>query len=155
MGATAAAPASTISAPPVPAMPIAPTTAPATCPNCGYTKTPPGKPRCYNCNKLLPSVAIPTAQAMAPGLGSAPAPAPAPTQTPPPPWASAPAPAPAQTQTPPPPWASAPAPAPAQTQTPPPFPGMSAPPVACSKCGYAKTPPGKSRCYNCGASLAG
>jgi hypothetical protein len=176
MGAAAAAPASTISPPPAPAMPIAPTAAPATCPNCGYAKTPPGKPRCYNCNKPLPGFATPPAQAMAPGLGSAapiaptapvptqtppppwasaPTSAPAPTHTPPPPWASAPAQAPGPTQTPPPPWASAPAPAPAPTQTPTPFPGVSAPPVACPKCGYAKTPPGKSRCYNCGASLAG
>ncbi len=33
-------------------------------------------------------------------------------------------------------------------------PGTPAP-VACPNCGYARTPPGKSRCYNCGQPLYG
>jgi ribosomal protein L34E len=96
----------------------------ATCPHCGYSKTPPGKRSCFNCGRPL--------DAVAPGPAAAQPVAPAPV---------APAPVAALQQTAPgaSPGVSAPAPMPAVG--------------ACPHCGYSKTPPGKRSCFNCGRPL--
>ncbi len=77
------------------------------CPNCGYARTPPGKTNCYNCGRPLSAV-------LAPGELSAKA----------------------QNS--------------AQAIDGP----TAATSVACPNCGYARTPPGKANCFNCGRSLS-
>ena len=77
------------------------------CPNCGYTRTPPGKTNCYNCSRPL---SAPPAQV---GLAAA-------------------------------------VPGLAQTDA---RPAAAAFGVACPNCGYTRTPPGKTNCYNCSRRL--
>ena len=127
---------------------------PAACPNCGYSKTPPGKRSCYNCGRPLP------VEGETPVAGPQVAPAASP-----PPWASPPT-QPVQAEPAPPAGAAQPdvpawsqpaqtpaAPA-AQQVVSPAAPGWAAPTLAaCPNCGYAKTPPGKRSCYNCGRPL--
>ena len=141
---------------PAPVAPVwtQPAAAPVACPSCGYAKTPPGKRSCFNCGKPLDAAAIPAAPAAAPypvaPTWTPPATAPiAPTWTQPAPVVAAPAPAPvAPSWTPP---AAAPIAAPAPVA--PVWTQPAAAPVACPSCGYAKTPPGKRSCFNCGKPL--
>ena len=112
----------------------------AACPNCGYSKTPPGKRSCYNCGRPLP------VESETPVAGPQVGPAASP-----PPWASQPTQPdmPASIQ-------------PAQTLAnsvplqvvAPAAPVWAAITIAaCPNCGYSKTPPGKRSCYNCGRPL--